>query len=357
MFNYLNKVLFKYGVNYKRLIPAFLDNISVYLFRTKPKRGPCYVNLAISKDCDFRCVYCDRWKENDFKEAPLTTEEKLKLVDQLAESGVCMLSLYDKEPLLANDLESVVARAKKRDMSVNISTNGFLLQEKAKTLMDLGVDSIIISVESHIAGIHDEIRGRIGSFDRINAGIEEIKKIRKKRLHPYLSIRCLINKQSQGHLRDYIEYWKDKVDEIILKPIGKNELIHYSIPPDMQFCADDRHSFEHHYYEVLRRYPSINNPYNRAMPFYFFEPETLMKKYDCFAGFLFGNIDLSGNVYFCAENKHKIGNIREGGFLTIWSSSRSSEERKNLLFSKNCFCWLEFFLVGIYLTNILRRKR
>lgn len=357
MFHYINKVLFKYGVNYKRLIPTFLDNISVYLFHTKPKRGPCYVNLGISKRCDFHCIYCDRWKENNFKEDPLTTEEKLKLVDQLADSGVCMLSLYDKEPLLADDLELIVAKAKKRGMSVNISTNGFLVQEKARTLVGLGVDSIIISVESHIAQIHDEIRGKPDSFVKICAGIEEIKKTRKNKLRPFLSIRGLINKQTFGHLRGYIEYWKDKVDEIILKPIAKNELIHYSIPPKMQFCADDRHSFEKNYYQILMEYPGMSNPYNRAIPLYFFEPKTLMKKYDCFAGFLFGNIDLSGNVYFCGENEHRLGNIREGGFLKIWSSLTACQERKKLLFAKSCFCWLEFFLPGIYLTNILRRRR
>ena len=357
MLRYINKVLFKYGVDYKRLIPTFLDNLSVYLFHSKPKRGPCYVNLAISKRCDFHCIYCDRWNESEFKEAPLTSEEKLKLVDQLADSGVCMLSLYDKEPLLAEDLELIVARAKKRGISVNISTNGFLLQEKAQTLVDLGVDSLIISVESHIAQIHDEIRGKPDSFARICAGIEEIKKIRKKKPRPYLSIRGLINKETFGHLREYIEYWKDKVDEIILKPITKNELIRYRVPTKMQFCADDRPDFERRYYQILRQYRCMDNPYNRDLPLYFFESETLMKKYACFAGFLFGNVDLSGDVYFCGENEHKIGNIREGGFLKIWSSPKSQEQRNRLLFAKSCFCWLEFFLPSIYLTKILRRKR
>ncbi len=357
MLNRINKTLFKYGVDYSRLIPTFLDNISVYLYRRKPRKGPCYVNLAVSGRCDFHCVYCDRWKENNFTQDPLNMEEKLNLVDQLADSGVCMLSLYDKEPLLADDLEAVISRAKKKGMAVNISTNGFLLREKAEALIGAGIDSIIISVESHIAEIHDEIRGRAGSFDRISAGIEEIKKIRKKRPRPYLSIRCLINKQTYGHLGNYIEYWKDKVDEITLKPISKNDLIHYFIPSNMQFRVDDRHSFESYYYEVLRRYPFMNNPYNRAIPLYFFEPNTLMKKYDCFAGFLFGNIGLSGNVYFCGENEHKIGNIREDKFLKIWSSPRSDKERNKLLFAKDCSCWLEFFLGGIYLTNILRRKR
>ena len=357
MLRYINKVLFKYGVNYKKLIPTFLDNLSVYLFHAKPKRGPSYVNWSVSKNCDFHCIYCDRWKEYDLKEDPLTSEEKLKLVDQLADSGVCMLSLCDKEPLLAEDLELVVSRAKKRRMSVNISTNGFLLKEKARTLVDLGVDSLIISVESHIAQMHDAIRGKPDSFARICAGIEEIKKIRKNKLRPFLSIRGLINKETFGYLRSYIEYWGNKIDEIILKPITQNELMHYSIPSKMQFCPADRNSFEKNYYQILGDYPVMDNPYNRAIPLYFFEPETLMRKYDCFAGFLFGNIDLSGNVYFCGEKEHRIGNIRERGFLKLWSSPQACQERKKLLSNKNCFCWLELFLPAIYLTNIFRRRR
>jgi len=350
----IDNFFFKHGVALKKLVPTFLDNITVYLWHLKPKRGPCYVNLAVSDKCNCRCVYCGRWKKEADTENPLLTGgEKLILIDQLAKSGVCFLSLYDKEPLLAGDLEILIRRAKKNRMGVNVSTNGLLLEEKAKALVDSGVDSIIISVESHMPEIHDKIRATPGCFGKIVNGIKLIKDLRGNKLRPYLSVRCLINKQTYEHLSDYIEYWEKIVDDIILKPISENKSISYSIPDQMRFSESDGGDFKPVFHRVLKNSPAFDNAYNRAIPLYFFEPNRLSKKYGCFAGFLFGNVDLSGNVYFCAEKAHKIGNIKQDDFLKIWSSQRAQEERKSLLFSRGCFCWLEFFQINIFLEKIL----
>lgn len=355
MFSYTNGFIVKSGI---RILLTFLDNILVYLFNKTPSRGPCYVNMAISEDCNFRCAYCNKWQKNNVQEKIcLTPEERLEVISQLAKSGVCYLSLYDKEPLLAEDLNDIITEAKEGGMLVNISTNGFLLKEKAKSFIKLEVDSVIISVESHIPEVHDRIRGYDGSFSRILLGIDEIMQNRKSKKRPSISIRTLINKETFGDLDKYVDFWKDRVDNIILKPIGENPLIDYSLPDNMRFSARDQPKFEEFFYNLLKKYPKLDNVYNRLIPEYFFRPQELRKRYNCFAGFIFGNIDLEGNVYFCAEHKHKIGNLREKDFLEIWSSLFAKYERKSIVEQKECFCWLEFFLFNIYLTNLLGKKR
>ncbi len=350
------KYLIKYKFNYIKAALTLLDNISVYLFRKTPSRGPFYVNFAVSPECNLKCSHCGKWRKTFPGPSLLSTEKKLKIINQLADSGVCYLSLYDKEPLLADDLECIILKAKERGMVVNISTNGLLLKDKSDFLIKSKVDSIIVSAESHISEIHDGMRGCPGLFDNILAGIELIRSKRLKR-RPHIAIRGLITKENYPTLNDYVGFWKDKVDEIILKPISDNKTINYSIPENMRFSLEDKKNFNECYADFRKKHFFANNIYMREIPQYFFDPVKLSGKYTCFAGFLFGNIDLEGNVYFCAEQRHKIGNLQNKEFRKIWASLEAKDQRKKMSKNRECFCWLELFFLNIYLTKIFRGNR
>lgn len=216
-FRAFNKNLLKAGL-------TFFDNSLVYLLNKRPYRSPLFVGWDITSTCNAKCVYCDRWKkENQTKN--LTLEEKLIIVKELARAKVWMISIGGGEPLIESDLEIVLKELKKSDIFTNILTNGSLLKEKGDMLIDSEVNNIIISVDSSYPKLHDSVRNYVGLFKKINEGVEYIKNNRKGR-KPYLIVRMLLNKRNFFDLDDYLHYWKNKVDDVLLQPIHHSKKLY-----------------------------------------------------------------------------------------------------------------------------------
>jgi MoaA/NifB/PqqE/SkfB family radical SAM enzyme len=78
------------------------------------------------------------------------------------------------EPLLTPSIADYIQEIKKRGHEVNVTTNGYLLPEKAQELVDSNLDSIQISLDGP-AKINDWIRGKKGFFERAIRGIKKVE--------------------------------------------------------------------------------------------------------------------------------------------------------------------------------------
>ncbi|MBL7197202.1 MAG: radical SAM protein [Candidatus Omnitrophica bacterium] len=335
----------KYGSNNRRLFSVFLDNIFVYLFSKNAKAGPLLVTWDINHKCNIKCVYCECWK-NKASKNELSFADKVTIVKKLGKAKVWYLSFCGGEPLMEKKLDLLIKEAKGEGMLVNISTNGLLLKEHAEMLVETGVNHITISVESHIPGIHDSIRGYKGLLKKIEKAIESIKQKRKGKI-PFISIRALINKKTHADLFDYVRYWTDKVDDIMFKPICENTIF-FKIPQEMKPLEDNKIEFETSFSTFLKEFKRYDNPYHRRIPDYFFNKISL-RKYKCFAGTFFADIDPEGNLYQCGEQRDSLGNLIKEEFLDIWNSNKIKCIR-NLLKKDKCLneCWAENFLLNIF---------
>lgn len=331
-------------------IPTLWDNLFVYLFLKKPKKGPLFVSWDIISKCNFSCSYCYRDK---VRQKILPTKDMIKIVKQLGKSGVKMLSICGGEPLLFDDLTLIIQEAKKQKMNVNISTNGFLLKKFVRKLIDSGLDSIIISAESHKRDVHDSIREE-GSFKSILDGIEEIKKERRNK-RPFIGIRTVINNRTFYDLHDFVSYWDTKVDEILFQPIHSNPNLTFIIPKNMQFKQNEEAEHRKYFLKLLKKFKFLDNPYNREIPSFLFDKHKLQKKLNCFAGFFFIDIDCKGNVYPCGGHYVSVGNLREKSLSEIWSNEKINSFRRTIKFTENtCDCWLNCSMLNIYLTKLLK---
>jgi MoaA/NifB/PqqE/SkfB family radical SAM enzyme len=96
----------------------------------------------------------------------LTTAESLSLIDELVDCGVSTVVLSG-EPLARSDWWALAARAVRRGLDVEIETSGALITEQtADQLACLGVASVVVSIDSHLAEEHDALRGVPGLHER-----------------------------------------------------------------------------------------------------------------------------------------------------------------------------------------------
>jgi GTP 3',8-cyclase len=138
------------------------------------QRQVTYVRLSVTDRCDFRCVYC---MAEDMEFAPksevLSLEELYQVGRAFTELGVGKIRLTGGEPLIRNNVMSLVGRLGRLPglEQLAITTNGSQLQRLAPELRDCGVSRINISLDSLDPRKFRHLT-RHGNLDQVVAGID-----------------------------------------------------------------------------------------------------------------------------------------------------------------------------------------
>jgi len=116
--------------------------------------------------CPLRCVYCSNPLDYARQGEELDTATWIRVLGEAEDLGVVQLNLTGGEPLVRDDLEAIVAEARRLDLYTNLITSGVpLRRERLARLRALGLDNVQISIQDTEAGPSDRIAGR-RSFDR-----------------------------------------------------------------------------------------------------------------------------------------------------------------------------------------------
>lgn len=150
-----------------------LKSISSYGIGTPQRlRAPVSVVWSLSYRCNLRCIHCYQ-NASEPSSDELTPGEQLDIVDQLARAGVSLVVLSGGEPLTNPNLGTLIERIRKHKMTVSIDSNGVLLdEENVRSLKQLGVSSVELSLDSVNPEAHDRFRGLDGAFKRTLDAVE-----------------------------------------------------------------------------------------------------------------------------------------------------------------------------------------
>ena len=127
-----------------------------------------YLRISLIDKCNFRCQYCMPEEKELFyllSSEILTKTELLTLVKKVfIPLGFTKFRLTGGEPLLRPDIVDIVAEISSYPETVDLSltTNGYLLEEKASQLFNAGLLRINISLDSLQAETFDKIIGNQG---------------------------------------------------------------------------------------------------------------------------------------------------------------------------------------------------
>jgi radical SAM protein with 4Fe4S-binding SPASM domain len=132
------------------------------------------VQIEVALKCNLRCSYCYSESGPERKIA-LTSAEILRVISEADELGVLALDLTGGEVLMDPEWPAYVGYARQRGMQVTIHTNGTLLRQPAvEALKSLGVTAVQVSLDSHLADVHDSSRGARGALRRTLKGLDLI---------------------------------------------------------------------------------------------------------------------------------------------------------------------------------------
>ena len=134
-------------------LPERIDPPSVVLTDTRGRRVRD-LRISVTDRCNFRCVYCmpKTVFGRDYPFLPrddlLHFEEIARIARAFVAHGVSKIRLTGGEPLLRRDIERLIEMLAELGVELTLTTNGSLLQKKARGLRDAGLDRVTVSLDS-----------------------------------------------------------------------------------------------------------------------------------------------------------------------------------------------------------------
>ena len=162
------------------------------------------LRISVTDRCNFRCLYClpeteaafnfyrGRWasvpdptpiaRQWTPRSKILSFEEIERFVRAAVELGIDKIRLTGGEPLLRQELETLVGKLSRIDgvQDIALTTNGFLFAKKAEALKQAGLKRISFSLDSLDSANFRKITGRDG-LGEVLSGIRLAKELG---LHP-----------------------------------------------------------------------------------------------------------------------------------------------------------------------------
>ena len=132
-----------------------------------------YLRLSVTDLCNLRCRYCmPDGVEKLEREAVLTYEEFLRLAALFAQCGIDTVRVTGGEPLVRKGVEQLVAGLKATPgiRKVTMTTNGVLLAQQLPALLNAGLDSANISLDTLRPEVFRRITAR-DEFAAVQAGL------------------------------------------------------------------------------------------------------------------------------------------------------------------------------------------
>jgi MoaA/NifB/PqqE/SkfB family radical SAM enzyme len=281
----------------------------------------------------------------------LSIDPLKKLIDEVKPFKPA-IAITSTEPLLYKDLREFSRYVKENGLDLQITTNGYLLNEFADDFVDIGVDIISVSLDGPPA-VHNLIRGRPDSFQRAIDGIKRINTIKKQKnkIFPRIRINYSISNYNYSVLVDFINLFHDiDVDSITFSHLN-------FITPEMALrhnaefgnecvatpsCVSELNLFEIDTEILWNEISVINSRYQNChfvpemnksqMSNYYSRPDLFIGDHSrCLVPWSVAQIFANGDLGITTRCFNlKIGNIHNAAFLEVWNGEPMKKFRRLL---------------------------
>jgi radical SAM protein with 4Fe4S-binding SPASM domain len=157
----------------RRCMLSVVKGISNFGLRyPQPAGTPITVVWNFTNRCNLNCLHCHQDSSPVSPYPELTTSEAFKVIDNMSDAGVAILTFSGGEPLLRKDLYEAVRRASNNGIMCTIASNGTLMtKEVVDELSKAGIKRVEIGLDGAKAETHDFLRNKPGSFEATIKGI------------------------------------------------------------------------------------------------------------------------------------------------------------------------------------------
>jgi radical SAM protein with 4Fe4S-binding SPASM domain len=209
---------------------------------------PKWVVLQLLEKCNLRCKMCYEWgQEGSYHEKKDLAQLDLNVVKKVitdCSPGRPYFGLFGGEPLMYPWINEVLGTIRNLGLSVDIPTNGTLIEPLAEMLVETMPRRLWISLDGP-PRINDQQRGK-GVYEKVSNGIEKLFEVRQRKGRELPKIGVTIIVTPFNYL--YIE-------DLFFKCLDMSKIDHMSI--EFQLYATPKQCEE--YEAILRREFGVSN--------------------------------------------------------------------------------------------------
>lgn len=275
--------------------------------------GPIFVQFDCTNACNLRCAHCIT-SSGEAEENELTTEEALELIDGLADIGIFQVGFSGGEPLLRDDIFTLMERAKEKGLIVQLTTNALLVtDEVAERLKEIDPITVGVSLEGGTRETYERYRGK-GNFEKVK---EKIKILVDHDLP--VKIKTAVSRDNIGEIDNIIDLAMDlgvkAVDMFLMYPAGRGE----RFKEDMLSPSEIRDFLRHLGDKKKEFNGQIEIDIDDKPNAFLVDPE--LSTSTCGAGLYWMEVLPNGDVVPCMFLKDLVaGNVRTNTLKEIWDS-------------------------------------
>ena len=146
-----------------------LEKATNLMIRSLTPNRPYHVQWLLTRKCNYRCVGCEVWREQDARE--LSTDEVKRGLDILRELGTVEVVLSGGDPLLRNDIDEIIDYSS-RSFITTVYDNGSMALKKVEALRK--ANFVAISIDSLDPVKNDYLRGVKGAWSSAVRAVEKL---------------------------------------------------------------------------------------------------------------------------------------------------------------------------------------
>ena len=182
------------------------------------------LRISVTDRCNFRCTYCmpaeiygERYEFLPKAEL-LTFEEISRLTRMLVRHGAAKVRITGGEPLVRAEIETLIASLSQIDgvADLTLTTNAYLMEQKAQLLKDAGLQRVTISLDSLDDEVFRSMNGRGFGTAKVLQGIDAAEKaglapikinaVVQKGVNDHTVVELARYFKDRGHIVRFIEY-------------------------------------------------------------------------------------------------------------------------------------------------------
>ena len=273
---------------------------------------PFYASFKVTHKCGLRCSFCNVWME---KTPDLSKEDVFKVIDNIANSSIIVVSLEGGDPLIRKDLGEILKYAYQKPFYLFFTTNGHLLDKRPMKEYGKYIDYLHISI--------DEGHENLQFFDRL----EEFQSY-----GPEICIQIVVTKDTLTALEEKVKRVYDVNARTVVMPACHLDGTDDYYPDPQKFRK-----------EVLRLKKLYPNTITTPKGFL----DNINKPHGCSTSSVI--IDSDGGLFYpCRTIGQRLYNFTEGSFMEFLRSPEAKKAREDMKKCTRRCGWYQYFATDVF---------
>jgi len=273
---------------------------------------PFYASFKVTHICSLKCNFCNVWRE---KTPDLSTEDVFKVIDNIANSSIIVLSLEGGDPLVRKDLGEILQYAHQKPFYLFFTTNGHLLDKRPMKEYGKHIDYLHISI--------DEGHDNLAFYDRL----EEFQSY-----GPEICIQIVVTRDTLPALEEKVKRVHEVNARTVVMPACHLDGTDDFYPDPKQFQD-----------EILRLKQKYSNTITTPKGFL----DNINKPHGCSTSSVI--IDSDGGLFYpCRTVGKHLYNFTEDSFMQFLRSPEAKQARTAMDQCNRSCGWYQYFATDVF---------